>query len=590
MSLRHRRRIVHFAVAALLGAMVVAVPAAQPLHVAAAIPQGVKINHVWIIMIENTSTAFTGDTYLSTKVKSQGAYIASYYGIGHESADNYLALISGQGPQPSSQADCQNYQDVAGQNAMGSGMTQEGQWAAQSGCVYPKDVNTIGQQIDAKGLTWKGYMEDLNNDKNRDGPVNCDNAQANADMRQGIQDPTQNAEGPNAGGTQTKSTSNVDQYALRHNPFMYFHANIDNHSYCAQHVVPLQDLDKGLRHDLASVATTPNYSFITPNLCNDGHDVPSSSTTPGGCAGNDAQNKTASGPTAVDDFLQAYLPLIIDSKAFRQDGGMVVITADETGGNPSPNSSPNNAGSDPYSASCCNEQSAATCVCSNSQSPGIDGFGGGKIGAVVLSPYITLRTTVAPAYNHFSLLRTIEDLFHLSGGTDGAGHLGWAGSYQSSGYVGPCDQPNGASDPCQPDFGADVFSDPSGRSYPNVDVASSTSLGSNGLSNSNPNSASQSGSNSSAAGSGNADLGSILGFGPGLAAGTPVALRTETGSPTTQGGSSPTSTSDRADLLGLLGPHPPGTSGFSFLVILVLVVAPLLAMAGALVLIRRGGT
>ncbi len=69
--------------------------------------------------------------------------------------------------------------------------------------------------------------------------------------------------------------------------------------------------------------------------------------------------------------------------------------------------------------------------------PGIFGVGGGRIGAVMLSPYIRPGTTSTLPYNHYSLLRSVEDMF-------GLGHLGMAGA---SGL--------GA-------FGADVFTQPGG--------------------------------------------------------------------------------------------------------------------------------
>jgi phosphatidylinositol-3-phosphatase len=52
--------------------------------------------------------------------------------------------------------------------------------------------------------------------------------------------------------------------------------------------------------------------------------------------------------------------------------------------------------------------------------PGIVGLGGGRIGAVLLSPFIKPRTTSSVHYNHYSLLRSIEDFFAV-------GHLGYAG-------------------------------------------------------------------------------------------------------------------------------------------------------------------
>ena len=76
-----------------------------------------------------------------------------------------------------------------------------------------------------------------------------------------------------------------DGYATRHDPFMYFHSIIDNTTYCDAHVVALGDpssqmppspfpMRLGSPTDLHSVATAADFSFITPNLCKDGHDFP----------------------------------------------------------------------------------------------------------------------------------------------------------------------------------------------------------------------------------------------------------------------------------------------------------------------------
>jgi hypothetical protein len=52
--------------------------------------------------------------------------------------------------------------------------------------------------------------------------------------------------------------------------------------------------------------------------------------------------------------------------------------------------------------------------------PGINGPGGGRTGAVVLSPFVAPGTVSDQPYNHYSLLRTMEDFFGLK-------HLGYAG-------------------------------------------------------------------------------------------------------------------------------------------------------------------
>ncbi len=46
-------------------------------------------------------------------------------------------------------------------------------------------------------------------------------------------------------------------------------------------------------------------------------------------------------------------------------------------------------------------------------------FGGDNTGAVLISPFIKAGTVTTTPYNHYSLLRSIEDIFKLS-------HLGYA--------------------------------------------------------------------------------------------------------------------------------------------------------------------
>jgi hypothetical protein len=45
--------------------------------------------------------------------------------------------------------------------------------------------------------------------------------------------------------------------------------------------------------------------------------------------------------------------------------------------------------------------------------PGIYGPGGGRTGAVLISPFIKGRTVSSVPYNHYSTLSTVEDLFGL---------------------------------------------------------------------------------------------------------------------------------------------------------------------------------
>jgi hypothetical protein len=339
-------------------------------------PRRPAIGHVFVIVLENESYASTfgdpaADPYLARTLPSQGALLTQYFGTGHESNDNYTAMVSGQGPNPQSQGDCQVYDDFAG-----TGPTPPDGQAVGSGCVYPASVQTVGNQMSAKGLSWKGYMEDMGNVASREAPV-CGHPALNS------QDNTQSAvEG--------------DGYVTRHDPFVYFHSVIDDAAYCDSHVVPLGTPagtlpagtpagTTGLATDLTKVATTPHLSFIVPNVCDDGHDYPCTNQPSGKSALAD-----------IDTFLSTWVPRITSSRAFRRNG-LLVITFDESDG-PQADSS-----------ACCGETPGP-----DTALPGITGAGGGKVGAVLISPFIRPGTVSSVPYNHYSLLASVEDIFGLS--------------------------------------------------------------------------------------------------------------------------------------------------------------------------------
>jgi hypothetical protein len=153
-------------------------------------------------------------------------------------------------------------------------------------------------------------------------------------------------------------------YATRHNPFVYYRDVVGPDitkvpARCAAHDVPYPQLAK----DLAA-KRTPNYSLIVPDTCNDGHD----------------RGADCSLPTA-DKWLAANVPAILASKDFRHHGALI-ITFDES------------------------ESSDRRGCCGNSS--------GGKIATVVVSPFVTRPGSHSSVpYNHYSVLRTVEDVFGL---------------------------------------------------------------------------------------------------------------------------------------------------------------------------------
>jgi hypothetical protein len=219
------------------------------------------VRHVFVIMLENKSYSETfgaGSTapYLAQTLVAQGALLQNYYGTGHVSLDNYISFLSGQSPTVQTDNDCTTGFD----NITPATITTNNQ-VQGTGCVYPASVTTLADQMTAAGYTWKAYMGDMGNDPSRESAT-CGHPAI------GTIDNTQTAEAPSS------AIPAGDAYATRHDPFMYFHSIIDSPS-CNTNVV---NLNSSLASDLQSVKSTANLTFITPNLCDDGHDSPCAST------------------------------------------------------------------------------------------------------------------------------------------------------------------------------------------------------------------------------------------------------------------------------------------------------------------------
>jgi hypothetical protein len=235
------------------------------------------------------------------------------------------------------------------------------------GCVYPVSVLTLADQLTSSRRQWRGYIEDLAN-----GPK-----------------PVQSCRHPTTDQPdETQHARPGDAYAARHNPFVYFHSLLDLGD-CASDDLPLTQLAT----DLASPAKTPNYSFIAPNLCHDGSEAPCLDGSPGGLQASDA-------------FLAQWVPKILASPAYRADGLLVITFADGPPGD---------------SSGCC--QSAGAGALAGSAS------GGGRVGALLLSRFVTPGGESTAPYNHYSLLRTVEDIFGLP-------HLADAGRASVSSFSG----------------------------------------------------------------------------------------------------------------------------------------------------------
>lgn len=177
------------------------------------------------------------------------------------------------------------------------------------------NATNIADQVEASGRSWKAYMEDM--------PSPC------------------------------YTGASYANYAMKHDPFMYYNDIRTNAARCSAHVVPFAQFSADM-----SSGNVPNFVWITPNMCDDMHD----------CA-----------VSTGDNWLRSVVPTITGSAAFR-NGGVLFITWDE--------------GSS--SAGCCGDTA------------------GGHVATLVISPRSIPGYRSGVAENHYGLLRTVEDALRLS--------------------------------------------------------------------------------------------------------------------------------------------------------------------------------
>jgi phosphatidylinositol-3-phosphatase len=332
------------------------------------------VKHVFLIVLadEPYSATFgpaSPAPYLANTLEKQGELLVRYYGVARDELANEIALISGLGPTADTAVNCPTFLDVTPATA-----GKDGQYAG-NGCVYPSSVENVGDQLAAKKLSWRVYAEGME-DAGAGQPTACRH--------------------PAFGATDTTAVAGAgDAFATYRDPFSYFDSVIDARA-CAQEDLGLA----ALSGDLRDAKRTPALSYIVPSLCHDGHEAPCTPGAPVGLGASEA-------------FLRHVVPEILDSAAYKQ-GGLLVITTDQAPA----------TGPAADSSSCCAQPSFPGIPGNQptGSAPAADKLpppGGGQVGALLLSPYVKPHSFDQEPFNHFSLLRTIEDLF-------GLGHLGYA--------------------------------------------------------------------------------------------------------------------------------------------------------------------
>lgn len=142
-------------------------------------------------------------------------------------------------------------------------------------------------------------------------------------------------------------------YQQKHDPFIYYDNIRTNAARCRQ-IVPFTEFATDLQAD-----ALPDFIWITPNMCNDGHDCPISTT---------------------ESWLRTWVSAITQSPAW-EDDGVLFITFDE--------------GKRDDKGVCCQYAH------------------GGRVITLVVSPLVQPGFRSPIAYDHYALLRTIEAAWGL---------------------------------------------------------------------------------------------------------------------------------------------------------------------------------
>jgi phospholipase C len=324
-------------------------------HVGARGHQGfAHMDHVFVIMMENTAYADLLDpanthTTFIQSLANNHRLETNYYGVTHVSLPNYLAVTSGSN------------------------------WGSNSDDVAQApllDHENIVDQLEQAHVSWKAYMEDL----------------------------------PAAGDTTAQTADGL--YVRKHDPFLMY-PDVYNNPARASHVVPLTQLTTDL-----SSNHVPKFVWITPNQCNNMHGgiTTGAQTCPYADAPNDANQQRLY--QDGNDFLQTWVTAIMNSKAWTGHSA-IFVTWDE-------GSFADDAPFGPNDTSACPTTSPDTCdsprLPATPPNPTSGGggdlaggtvYGGGHVPMIVITPHDGHGVTDDTPTNHYSLLQTIEQNWHL---------------------------------------------------------------------------------------------------------------------------------------------------------------------------------
>jgi phospholipase C len=304
--------------------------------------------HIVVIVEENKDY----EQILAGKDAPNIARLAKTYGVAsqffsevHPSEANYVALLGG---------------DTFGIHDDDAFYCKAGSTAAYcDGAARPGyadhtvTAQHLGAQLQAVGLGWKGYYEDL--------PA-----------------PGSEAIYASAGGAPTRNPL-AAYYASKHSGFMNF-ASVQADPRRAEHIVGFDQLDADLAAD-----ALPAFALIVPNQCNEMHGL-FSAGIPEDCN----IGRTGALIRRGDAEIGRLVARLQASREWKSDGNMaIILTFDE--------------GSGRTREGCCGVTPGAA-----------SNYGGGRIPTVVITNHGPHGLRDPTAYNHYSMLRTIEDAFGIS--------------------------------------------------------------------------------------------------------------------------------------------------------------------------------
>ena len=288
----------------------------------------------------------------------------NYFGVTHPSLPNYLAAVSGsfQGIWD----DCKAGSDIIcppEEFVPGSGDATDGNYLTpaevQSASATPHLFNSANlvDQLEQRHLSWRAYMQSI----------------------------------PSVGSqveyAPTINGTTVKLYAQKHNPFMYFSDINYAGSPRLNHIVPF---DNRFARDLRT-GNVPNFVWISPDQCHDMHGVdPASAQLVGIPKCGYPDSGLDHGAIQLGDaFLRQTVNMITSSSVWRSSRSSIVVTWDE----------------DDY-----------TGISGTSTSPaGRNGviLGGAHVPMLVLNSWDGARRVMSVPANHYNLLATIQQEWHL---------------------------------------------------------------------------------------------------------------------------------------------------------------------------------